>query len=89
MEVSGKIYQIGETESVGNNGFTKRQLVLETLEQYSQKISIDFVKEKTTLLDGKNVGDEVNVSINIRGNEYNDKFFVSLQGWKIEVKNGY
>lgn len=89
MEITGKIIQIGNTESVGDNGFTKRQVVIETNEQYSQKIPIDFVKDKTSLLDGKKIGDEATVCINIRGNEYNGKYFVNLQGWKIEVKNPY
>lgn len=89
MEVSGKILVIGQTETVGSNNFTKRQLVVETNEQYSQKIPIDFVKDKVSMLDGKSIGQEVTVSINIRGNEHNGKYFANIQGWKIEVKNDY
>lgn len=85
MELKGKIILIGSTENVGTNGFTKRQLVIETLEQYPQKIPVDFVKDKTSMLDGKNIGDEVTLGINIRGNEYNGKYFCNIQGWKINV----
>lgn len=84
MELSGKVHLVGQTESVGSNGFTKRQLVIKTEEQYSQTIPIDFVKEKTSLLDNVSQGQNVKVFINIRGNEYNGKFFVNLQGWRIE-----
>jgi len=84
MEITGKIHFIGETETVGSAGtFKKRLLVVETEEQYSQKVPIDFVQDKTSVLDTYNIGDKVKVVINIRGNEYNDKYYVSLNGWNI------
>jgi len=84
MEVIGKVIVLGNTEEVGQNGFTKRMVVVETAEQYSQKLAIDFVKDKTTILDSYKVGDEVKVSVNLRGTEYNGRYFVNLQGWRIE-----
>lgn len=84
MEISGKVIVIGNTETVGQNGFTKRMLVVETTEQYPQKIAIDFVKDKTSVLDNYKVNDSVKVSVNVRGSEYNGRYFVNLQGWKIE-----
>ena len=83
-EVIGKVILIGNTEEVGQNGFTKRMLVVETDEQYKQKIAIDFVKDKTSVLDSYKIGDNVNVSINLRGSEYNGRYFVNLQGWRIQ-----
>lgn len=83
-EVIGKVIVLGNTEAVGQNGFTKRLIVVETAEQYPQKLAIDFVKDKTSILDNYKVGDEVNVSVNLRGTEYNGRYFVNLQGWKIE-----
>jgi hypothetical protein len=83
MELNGVVHLIGQTETIGNNGFTKRQLVIATSEQYVQYVAIDFVKDKTTILDNYKVGDNVNVSVNVRGSEYNGKYYVNLQGWKI------
>jgi hypothetical protein len=89
MELTGKIAVLGNTETVGNNGFTKRQIVIETSEQYPQKLAIDFVKDKCSILDNFKTGDNVTVAINLRGSEYNGKYYVNLQGWKIakESKN--
>jgi len=83
MQIIGKVHLIGQTETVGNNGFTKRQIVIETSEQYPQKVVIDFVKDKCSILDSYKVGQEVTVDVNVRGSEYNGKFYVNLQGWKI------
>ena len=79
---------IGETEEFGNNGFTKRQLVIATEEQYIQYIPVDFVKDKTSVLDKFKVGQTVKVAVNVRGNEYNGKFYINFQGWKIESISG-
>ena len=84
MEISGKVHLIEQEKEVGSNGFKKRLLVVETEEQYKQYIPIDFLKDKCDLLDKFNVGDQVKVSINLRGNEYNSKYYVSINAWKIE-----
>jgi len=84
-EVSGKIIVLNETETVGAAGtFKKRLVVIATDEQYSQTVGIDFVQDKTTILDKYKVGDEVKVHVNIRGQEYKGKYYVSLNGWRIE-----
>jgi len=87
-EVIGTIIKIGETEVVGSAGtFKKRLVVVKTSEQYPQEIPIDFVKDKCDILDKYSVGQEVKVAINIRGNEYNGKWYCSLNGWKIEANS--
>ena len=83
MEVKGKIKVIGSTQSF-DSGFSKRQVVITTAEQYPQDIAIDFVKDKCGILDAYTVGQDATVSINLRGSEYNGKYYVNLQGWKIE-----
>ena len=89
MEVQGKIKLIGETQTVGSNGFRKRELVLTTEEQYPQHLSIDFVQDKTDLLNDFQVGQAVKVGINLRGREWispqgETKHFNSIQGWRID-----
>ena len=83
-EVIGKIIVLNDTETAGSAGtFKKRLVVVETSEQYAQKVPIDFVQDKCSVLDNYKIGDNVTVSTNIRGNEYNGKYYVSLNGWKI------
>ena len=89
MELQGKIKLIDETKTYGNNGFRKRELVITTEEQYPQVIMIEFVQDKTDLLNNYKVGQDVKVSINVRGREWvnpqgETKYFNSIQGWRVE-----
>jgi len=89
MEVQGKVKMIGEAQTFGSNGFRKRELVITTEEQYPQHILIEFVQDKTDLLNNYQVGQSVKVSINLRGREWvnpqgETKYFNSVQGWRIE-----
>jgi len=84
MEIIGKIILIGETETFGAKGFKKRQVVIETDSKYPQTIPVDFTQDKTGLLDLYKLDDFVNISINVRGTKWNDKFYVNLDGWQIK-----
>jgi hypothetical protein len=88
MQVQGKIKIIGDVQTFGTD-FTKRQLVVLTDDQYPQLISIDFLKDKCDLLNSYDVGQSVNVSINLGGREWINpqgeaKYFNSITGWRIE-----
>ncbi|MDA8685682.1 DUF3127 domain-containing protein [Robiginitalea sp.] len=89
MEIQGTIKHIEQTKTVGSGGFRKRELIVTTDEQYPQHLMIEFVQDKTDLLDAYKVGQPVKVSINLRGREWTNpqgevKYFNSIQGWRIE-----
>ncbi|MEY8849958.1 DUF3127 domain-containing protein [Psychroserpens sp. XS_ASV72] len=89
MEVQGRIKMIGETQTFGSNGFRKREIVVTTEEQYPQHILVEFVQDKTDLLNNYEVGQNVKININLRGREWvnpqgETKYFNSIQGWRIE-----
>lgn len=89
MEVNGKIKVINPTQEVTAT-YKKRELVVTTNEQYPQHILIEFGQDKCNILDNYKVGQEVEVSINLRGREWvnpqgETKYFNSVQGWKINA----
>ena len=93
MEVQGRIKMVGETQTFGSNGFRKREIVVTTEEQYPQHIMVEFVQDKTDLLNSYQVGQQVKISINLRGREWvnpqgETKYFNSIQGWRIEALQG-
>ena len=81
-ESQGKIKVINEEQTFGS-GFTKREFVITVESKYPQDIKFELVKDKCALLDSFKVGQEVTVSFDIRGNEYNGKYYVNLNAWKI------
>ena len=89
MEVSGKIKVLGDVKTFGDNGFRKREVVITTQEQYPQHLLIEFVQDRCELLDSFNIGENVKISINLRGREWENpqgdvKYFNSIHGWRIE-----
>ena len=84
MEVKGKIKVIMDTQ-VFDSGFQKREFVVTTLEKYPQDIKLELVKDNCSKIDAFKVNDTVNCQINLRGNEYNGKYYVNIQCWKIEA----
>lgn len=89
MEVQGSIKLIEATKTYGNNGFRKREVVLTTEEQYPQHLLIEFIQDKCDLLDSFSPGQQVKISVNLRGREWvnpqgETKYFNSIQGWRIE-----
>jgi len=90
MEIQGRIKVIFATESVGQNGFQKRDLVITTDGQYPQDIIIQFQQGNCALLDNLRIGQMVKIHFNLQGREWTSpqgevKYFNTVVGWKIEV----
>ena len=88
MEISGRIKKIFDEQTFGS-GFRKKELVITTQEQYPQDILVEFTQDKVDLLNPLAIGDEVKISINLRGREWINpegvaKYFNSIQGWRLE-----
>jgi len=65
-------------------------LIVTTNEQYPQPLMVEFVQDKCDLLNNYQVGQDVKVSINLRGREWINPqgeavYFNSIQGWRIEA----
>lgn len=90
FEIDGYIHKIFDAHTF-DSGFTKREFVVTTEEKYPQQVKLELIKERCDMIDAYDVGDRVVVDFNIRGNEHNDKFYVSLQAWrlkKLDMKPG-
>ena len=84
LKISGKLKLLFEAQS-WDSGFSKREFVITTQEQYPQDVKFECIKDKISMLEGLNPGDDLTVSFNVRGNEYQEKYYVNLQAWKIEA----
>jgi hypothetical protein len=82
-EMTGSITHILAMQTF-QSGFTKREFVIETEDKYPQQIKFECVKQDCSLLDTRQVGEEVRVNFSVRGNEYQGQFYVNLQAHGIE-----
>ena len=85
--ISGTVTDFGDLYEKGD--FKKRDLIVKTDGEYPQVYAVEFVKEKEELLDFLEIGQRVQVHCNLRGREWVNpsgvtKYFISLQGWKID-----
>lgn len=83
-EMTGTVTEIFEEQTFGS-GFNKREFVLsDDADKYPQLIKFECVKEKVELVNKLNKGDKVKVTFDIRGREWQGKYFVNLAAWKID-----
>lgn len=84
MELRGTIKVILDAVKV-NDKLTKQQIVLTIDEdtKYPQNIAIEFLNEKLDLVKKQSIGNKVAVAVNLRGNEYNGKYYNNIVGWRV------
>lgn len=89
MDVSGQLKVKYDTQKVSEK-FSKRDFVLATdlSTPYPQFLSIQLSQDKCAILDGLNIGDEIKVSFNLKGREWNSphglRYFNTIEAWRID-----
>lgn len=89
MEIRGKVHEIGQTQQVTDT-FKKRDLIVLYAEnpQFPEYIRFEATQDRTSIFDNLEVGDEVEVSFNLRGRPWTNKegvtsYFNSLVAWRV------
>lgn len=89
MEIRGKVHEIGETQQVTDT-FKKRDLIVQYAEnpQFVEYIKFEATQDRTAIFDNLSVGDEVEVSFNLRGRPWTNRegvtsYFNSLVAWRV------
>lgn len=86
FEATGTIVEIGETKEIGQNNFKKRQVIIKTHEgEHSQTLPFDLLKDRCSLLDNFEPGQDVKISFNLRGSQSGERYFNNVVAWKIEA----
>ena len=82
-KAEGKIEKIFDSETKGAS-FQVRQFVIEVSDgQYPQMVAFQLVQDKCTLIDDYSEGVMIEVDFDLRGREWNGKYFTNLQAWRI------
>lgn len=91
MEIHGVIIQKQEEPTTGvskaGNEWKKQSIVVNTGGDYPQLLQVDFINDKCDQLNEFNTDSEVTVAINLKGREYNGKYYTNITGWKVSKYN--
>jgi hypothetical protein len=88
MKITGSLKVKKDTQVV-SEAFSKREFVLTVVDgAFSNDILIQLVKDKVTLINDINIGDMLEVEVNLSGKcwvnpQGEEKYFNSLSAWKI------
>jgi len=86
--IKGTVKVILDEETFAS-GFNKREFVItDDADKYPQDIKFECVKDKVALVNALTVGDKVEVTFDLRGNEYNGKYYVNVAAWKVDKLAG-
>ncbi len=88
MQETGKLILVKNTQNISDK-FQKREFVIETQEQYPQKLLFELQGNLVDIVDDYNIGDLVTCSLNIRGRLWTspqgeDKYFNTIICYKIQ-----
>jgi len=83
-EMKGTVKRLYDVWKSETSEFYKREFVITTAEQYPSDVKFSALKEKSDQLNSIAVGDRVNVKFDVKGREYNDRYYVDLNAWRVE-----
>lgn len=83
-EMVGKLHKKFDTESK-TSSFQAREFVMESTDStYTQYIKFQLTQDRCGIIDNVNEGDNLKVYFDLRGREWNEKYFTNLNAWKVE-----
>jgi len=83
-EMKGTVKRLFDVWKSETSEFYKREFVITTAEQYPSDVKFSALKEKSDQLSNIKEGDQVMVKFDVRGREYNDRYYVDLNAWRVE-----
>ena len=83
-ELTGRLQKVMETQTFGG-GFQKREFVVldESNSKYPQSVAFELHKDNVDIVDSYVTDAEVTVTFDIRGREYNGRYFNNLVAFRI------
>ena len=84
FEVTGTLHKKFDTENKTET-FQAREFVIQIQSgNYPQFVKFQLTQDRCSLVDTYNEGDQIKVFFDLRGREWNEKYFTNLNAWKID-----
>ncbi len=87
FEIEGTLHKKYEIESKSSS-FQTREFVISTEGTYPQYVKFQLTQDKCGLIDAMQENEKIKVSFDLRGREWQGKYFTNLNAWKIEKVGG-
>ncbi len=82
-QATGRLHKIFDTEQKSAS-FSVRDFVIETADdKFPQMVKFQLTQDKCALIDDFSEGDEICVDFDLRGREWNEKYFTNLNAWRV------
>lgn len=84
FEIEGILHKKFDTENKTDT-FQAREFVIKTSGTYPQFVKFQLTQDRCPIVDPCNEGQNIKVYFDLRGREWNDKYFTNLNAWKVEI----
>ena len=86
MEFVGVVYRILPVQSgtSARGQWQKLEVVFELPDEFSRKVCVTFFGDRVQDAASLQVGEKVNVSVNIESREYNGRWYTDVRAWRIQ-----
>ena len=89
FEIEGKLHKKFDTENKTATFQAREFVILISEDNYPQYIKFQLTQDRCALIDDYEEGKEIKVHFDLRGREWNEKYFTNLNAWRIEkVESG-
>ncbi len=83
-EAEGKLVKKFDMEQKSGT-FQTREFVILVESQYPQYVKFQLVQDRCEIIDPFAEGSEIKVYFDLRGREWQGKYFTNLQAWRVEA----
>ncbi len=84
FEIEGKLHKKFDTEQKSERFQAREFILLLTDSRYDQYIKFQLTQDRCDLIDPVAEGSDIKVHFDLRGREWNGRYFTNLNAWKIE-----
>ena len=82
-KAEGRLHKVFDTEQK-TASFQAREFVIEVADgKFPQMVKFQLTQDKCALIEDYAEGDQIVVEFDLRGREWNDKYFTNLNAWRI------
>lgn len=86
MQQTGKLIKVFDVQTF-DSGFKKREVVIDTGGEYAQQLKFELLKDNVDKVKESDNGRQVTLQFDIRGREWDGKYFVNLVAWKVDFNS--